>query len=65
MTQGSEYWDKVDALKQELKFIVPVAERVQTWEAAKKAEVAGLVDFFEKDPEREKYMTYLTPADGR
>jgi hypothetical protein len=65
VTQGSEYWDKVDALKQELEFIVPVAERIQTWEAAKKAEVAGLVDFFEKDPEREKYMTHLTPADGR
>ena len=65
VTQGSEYWDKVDALKQELMFIVPVTERIQTWEAAKKAEVAGLVDFFEKDPEREKYMTHLTPADGR
>jgi hypothetical protein len=65
VTQGSEYWDKVDALKQELEFIVPVAERVQTWDAAKKAEVAGLVDFFEKDPEREKYITRLTPADGR
>jgi hypothetical protein len=65
VTQGSEYWEKVDALKQKLEFIVPVAEQVQNWDAAKKAEVASLVDFFEKDPEREKYMTYLAPADGR
>jgi hypothetical protein len=65
VTQGSGYWDKVDALKQKLEFIVPVAERVQTWDAKKKAEMAGLVDFFEKDPEREKYITRLTPADGR
>ncbi len=44
---------------------MPVAEQIQTWDAEKKAEAAGVVAFFEKDPEREKYITRLTPADGR
>ena len=52
-------------LKQSLEFLVPVAEQIQTWDAEKKAEAAGVVAFFEKDPEREKYITRLTPADGR
>ena len=65
VTQGSENWDQVDTLKKELEFIVPVADQVQAWDAAKKAEAAALVEFFEKNPEREKYMTRLTAADGR
>jgi hypothetical protein len=65
VTQGSENWDQVDTLKKELEVIVPVADQVQAWDAAKKAEAAALVEFFEKNPEREKYMTRLTPADGR
>ena len=65
VTPGSEYWDQVDTLKKELEFVMPVADQVQSWDAEKKAEVANLVTFFEKDPEREKYMTRLTPADGR
>jgi len=65
VTQGSANWDQVDTLKKELEVIVPVADQVQAWDAAKKAEAAALVEFFEKNPEREKYMTRLTPADGR
>jgi len=65
VTQGSESWGTIESLKKDLEFIVPVAEHVQTWDAAKKAEAAALVEFFEKNPEREKYMTRLTPADGR
>lgn len=65
VTPGSEYWDKVDTLKKELEFTVPVADQVQAWDADKKAEVAALVDFFEKAPDRAKYMTRLSPTDGR
>jgi hypothetical protein len=65
VTRGSEDWDKVDALKKELEFIVPVPDQIQNWDAAKKEEAAALVEFFEKGPEREKYMSRLTPADGR
>jgi hypothetical protein len=65
VTQGSENWGTVETLKKDLEFIVPVPEQVQNWDAAKKAEVAALVDFFEKDPERAKYMSRLAPTDGR
>jgi hypothetical protein len=65
VTKGSESWAKVETLRKELEFIVPVAEQVQAWDAEKKAEVAALVDFFERDPERAKYMSRLNPADGR
>ena len=65
VTPGSECWDKVDTLKQSFEFLVRVAEQIQAWDAEKKAEAAGVVAFFEKDPKREKYITRLTPADGR
>jgi len=65
VTKGSENWGTVETLRKDLEFIVPVADQVQAWDAEKKAEVAALVDFFEKDPERAKYMSRLTPADGR
>jgi hypothetical protein len=46
VVKGSESWATVETLKKELEFIVPVAEQVQTWDAAKIAEVAALVEFF-------------------
>lgn len=65
VTKGSENWDKVEALKAEMEYVVPVAEEVRAWDEAKKAEAQGLVNFFEKDPDREKYMGRLVPDDGR
>ena len=65
VTQGSESWGAVEALKKDLEFTEPVADQVQAWDADKKAEVAALVEFFEKNPERAKYMSRLAPTDGR
>jgi hypothetical protein len=65
VTKGSEHWDKVEALKAEMEYIVPVEEEVRAWDAAKKDEARSLVDFFEKNPEREKYTGRLGPDDGR
>ncbi len=65
VTQGSETWGTVETLKKDLEFIMPVADQVQAWDATKKAEVAALVDFFEKNPERAKYMRPLASTDGR
>jgi hypothetical protein len=65
VTQGSENWGAVEALTKDLEFTEPVADQVQAWDADKKAEVAALVEFFEKNPERAKYMSRLAPTDGR
>jgi hypothetical protein len=65
VSRGSESWDKVETMKKDLGFVVPVQEQVRAWDAEKKTAVAGLVDFFEKNPEREKYLTHLAPPDGR
>jgi len=65
VTKGSENWDKVEGLKTEMEYVVPVEEEVRAWDEAKKAEAQGLVNFFEKDPDREKYMGRLVPDDGR
>ncbi len=65
VTQGSENWGTVESLRKELEFTVPVADQVQAWDANKKAEVAALVEFFETNPERAKYMSRLAPTDGR
>jgi hypothetical protein len=55
----------VESLKKELEFTVPVDDQVLAWDADKKAEVAALVEFFETNPERAKYMSCLAPTDGR
>jgi hypothetical protein len=65
VSKGSESWEKVEAMKNELGFVVPVEEEIRAWDATKKPEARELVDFFEKNPEREKYMGHLTPPDGR
>jgi hypothetical protein len=65
VAKGSDAWDKVETQKKELEFVVPVPEQVQAWDTEKKEQVRALVEFFEKDPERAKYMSRLTPADGR
>jgi hypothetical protein len=65
VTKGSENWDKVEGWKSEMEFITPVAEEVRAWDESKKEEARGLVNFFEKDPDREKYLGRLSPDDGR
>jgi hypothetical protein len=65
VAKGAEEWDKVETLKKELEFVVPVPEQVQAWETEKQEEARALVAFFEKDPERAKYMSRLAPTDGR
>jgi len=65
VSKGSENWDKVEGLKAEMEYVVPVEEEIRTWDSAKKEVVVGLVNFFEKDPDREKYMGRLVPDDGR
>jgi hypothetical protein len=65
VAKGAEDWDKVETLKQELEFVMPVPEQVQVWETEKQEEARALVAFFEKDPERAKYMSRLAPTDGR
>ena len=65
VTKGSENWDKVEGWKSEMQYITPVAEEVRAWDEAKREEARGLVNFFEKDPDREKYMGHLGPDDGR
>jgi hypothetical protein len=65
VSRGSASWDKIEAMKPELEFVVPVKEEVQAWDAAKTAEVRALVDFFERDPDRAKYLGRLIPEDGR
>ena len=65
VTKGSEHWDTVETLKKELEFNVPVVEQVQAWETERQEQVRGIVDFFERDPERAKYLGHLAPTDGR
>ena len=65
VSRNTESWDKVETLKNELGFVAPVEEEIRTWDAMKKPELRELVDFFEKNPDREKYMGRLTVLDGR
>ncbi len=65
VSQGSESWDKVEPMKHELAFVVPVEEEVRAWDAAKKPEALVLVDFFETNPDQGRYLGHLTAADGR
>jgi hypothetical protein len=65
VTRGSENWTKIDTIKQDLQFIAPVEANVKTWDTEKKSEIVELVEFFRKNPDREKYMTRLRPEDGR
>jgi len=65
VTKGSEEWDKVEAMRGELVYVVPVEEEVRMWSSAKKVEAEALVDFFEKNQDRDKYTTRLVPEDGR
>lgn len=65
VSKGSEQWDKVEMMRAELEYVVPVVEEVQAWDAGKKQEALRLVDFFEKSPDREKYIGHLVPEDGK
>jgi hypothetical protein len=65
VTRGSEQWNNVETVKKELQFLAPVEEQIRAWDAEKRAEAAQLVEFFQKDPDRAKYMTRLRPEDGR
>ena len=62
---GSDTWDTAEPLTKELEFVVPVPAQTQAWETERRAQVRGLVAFFEKDPERAKYLGHLAPTDGR
>jgi hypothetical protein len=65
VTRGSEVWDNVAGLIAEMEYIVPVEDEVRAWDSAKKVEAQVLVNFFENDPDREKYLGHLVPDDGR
>jgi hypothetical protein len=65
VTRGSEVWDNVAGLTAEMEYVVPVEDEVRAWDSAKKVEAQALVNFFENDPDREKYLGHLVPDDGR
>ena len=65
VTKGSERWDKAEMMRGELEYVVPVEEEVRAWDASKKQEALALVDFFEKNPDREKYTGHIVPEDGK
>ncbi len=65
VSRGSQFWDKVDGMKRELEFIVPVKEETSRWEGVQKAKANMLVNYFTTDPASEKYMTQMRLEDGR
>jgi hypothetical protein len=60
---GAQPW--AETLMKDLEYVVPVPDEIQAWETERKEQVRALVDFFERDPEREKYLGHLVPTDGR
>lgn len=64
VTLGSELWDKVDDYKRSLNFVAVVEEARAKWEASKRQEAQGLVDYYSKEPGR-KEVYRLNKEDGR
>jgi hypothetical protein len=68
VTRGSEFWDKVEAYKRDLNFVVPVKEEIDKWVAKREtkvqANIAEIISYL-GTPEGEKYVSTLSKEDGR
>ena len=68
VTRGSEYWEKVEAYKQELEFIEPNEEELANWLAPRKAkaenELMNIISYL-NTPEGSQYVVTLSKDDGR
>lgn len=56
VNRGSEFWDKVEAYKQELNYITPNKEEMAKWEAEKGVKLQN---------ELKEIMDYLNTSEGR
>jgi hypothetical protein len=64
VTRGSELWDKVDEYKRSLNFIATKEEERAKWEASKRQEAQGLVDYFSTGAGKAEVLR-LNKEDGR
>lgn len=68
VTRGSEFWEKVEAYKRDLNFIVPEKGEIDEWvakrEAKVKATIAETISYI-GTPEGKKYVSTLSREDGR
>ncbi len=64
VTRGSELWDKVEGYKRDLKFIATIEEERANWEAEKKGEAQGIVEYFTTG-EGQSQVQSLGKEDGR
>ncbi len=64
VTRGSELWDKIDEYKRSLNFIAVKEEERAKWEASKRQEAQGLVDYYSKEPGRAEVYR-LNKEDGK
>jgi len=64
VTRNSELWDKVDEYKRSLNFIAVKEEERAKWEAAKRQEAQGLVDYYSQGAGKAEVYR-LSKEDGR
>lgn len=68
VTRGSEFWDKVEAYKKDLNFVVPEKGEIDKWVAKRetkvKAAIAETISYI-GTPEGKKYVSTLSKEDGR
>lgn len=64
VTRNSELWDKVDEYKRSLNFIAAKDEERAKWEASKRQEAQGLVDYFSQGAGKAEVLR-LNREDGR
>lgn len=68
VTRGSEFWDKVEAYKRDLNFVVPEKGEIDKWVAKRdakvKAAIAETISYI-GTPEGKKYVSTLSKEDGR
>lgn len=68
VTRGSEFWDKVEAYKRDLNFVVPVEGEIDKWVAKRETKVqskiAEIIAYF-GTPEGKEYVSTLSKEDGR
>lgn len=68
VTRGSEFWDKVEAYKKELNFVVPVKGEIDKWVAEREtkvqAKIAEIIAYL-GTPEGKQYVSTLSKEDGR
>lgn len=68
VTRGSEFWDKVEAYKRDLNFVVPVEGEIDKWVAKRETKVQTKIAetiAYLGTPEGKKYVSTLSKEDGR